>query len=91
MCTAEELETCVRLFDSNGDGRVSYSEFISKMMPTEAVYSELVSSPSAGGIRAERRLSIPAQLDLAKALKQRIDVEKQFDQLNRSKMYSWSQ
>jgi len=28
---------------------------------------------------------------LAKALKQRIDVEKQFDQLNRSKMYSWSQ
>lgn len=87
--TPDELELCVRLFDSNGDGRISYAEFISKMMPTEAVYSELVSSPSAGGIRAERRLSIPAQLDLAKALKQRIDQEKQVDQLNRTQMYSW--
>jgi Ca2+-binding EF-hand superfamily protein len=87
--TPEELELCVKLFDSNGDGRISYSEFISKMMPTEAVYSELVSSPSAGGIRQERRLSIPAQLDLAKALKQRIDQEKQVDQLNRTQMYSW--
>lgn len=90
-CTSDELELCVKLFDSNGDGRISYAEFISKMMPTEAVYSELVASPSAGGIRAERRLSIPAQLDLAKALKQRIDQEKQVDQLNRTQMYSWSE
>lgn len=87
--TPEELELCVKLFDTNGDGRISYAEFISKMMPTEAVYSELVSSPSAGGIRAERRLSIPAQLDLAKALKQRIDQEKQVEQLSRTQMYSW--
>jgi len=90
-CTPDELELCVKLFDTNGDGRISYAEFISKMMPTEAVYSELVASPSAGGIRAERRLSIPAQMDLAKALKQRIEQEKQVDQLNRSQMYSWSE
>lgn len=89
--TPDELELCVKLFDTNGDGRVSYAEFISKMMPTEAVYSELVSSPSAGGIRAERRLSIPAQLDLAKALKQRIDQEKQVEQLNKTQMYSWDE
>jgi Ca2+-binding EF-hand superfamily protein len=88
--TPDELETCVRLFDSNGDGRISYAEFISKMMPTEAVYSELVSSPSAGGLRAERRLSIPAQLDLAKAIKTRIDQEKELEQINRTQMYSWN-
>jgi Ca2+-binding EF-hand superfamily protein len=88
--TPDELECCVRLFDSNGDGRISYAEFISKMMPTEAVYSELVSSPSAGGIRAERRLSIPCQLDLAKTLKARIEQEKEMEQINRTQMYAWN-
>jgi Ca2+-binding EF-hand superfamily protein len=91
FCTPEELEMCIRLFDTNGDGKISYAEFISKMMPSEAVYSELVSSPSAGGIRAERRLSIPAQLDLARALKQRIDQEAQLDEISRRQMYSWSE
>jgi hypothetical protein len=90
FCTPEELECCIRLFDTNGDGRVSYAEFISKMMPTEAVYSELVSSPSAGGIRAERRLSIPAQLDLAKALKERMEAELQVEDMNRTQMYAWN-
>lgn len=87
--TRDELASCVRLFDTNGDGRISYSEFIAKMMPTESIYSELVSSPSAGGIRYERRLSIPAQLDLANALKQRIDQQNDLNELDVSKMYAW--
>lgn len=76
-----ELAAIMRLFDKDHDGRVSYAEFVSKMMPSDATYSGLVTSSSARHLEAvahpqrrkSRLLSIGAQLDLAKTLKALLD------------------
>lgn len=89
--SAQELRLLSRILDHRGEGRISYAEFIRKLMPKDDKYSELVTSRHASRTqhspshpKQQRSLSISATHDLARALKRFVALEMEVQEARRT-------
>jgi hypothetical protein len=75
--TRTELNLLFRRYDSNGDGKLRYSEFTEMFMPKDRTYAEHLNNKRAnyGARSAEESFTISTRLDMADFLRQSLRNE----------------